>query len=380
MTFHVTSLPHTKVSKEYSACAYTIKVFNFCKMMISLGHEVFLYAAEGSTAPCTELITIISTKEQQHFFGTVDWHKNTFPIKWEINQPYWKLMNERTANEINKRKHPKDFVCYIGGLCNKPLDEMIGSSTINVEPFIGYYGTFAKYRVFESYTHQSCVYGTQSTDPNGVMCDAVIPVYIDPEDFKLVKKKKDYLLYIGRLIQRKGILIAIKTAQVTGKKLILAGQGVSYQDKTKIITEENIIIPLDENVEYIGYADIKKRAELMGNASAVLMPTVFMEPGGNVSVEPQFCGTPVISTDFAVFSETIKHGVTGYRCHTLEQFKWAVEHVDALDPLEIRRIAETNYSLDKVKYMFQEYFQMLLSGGISLDYKRTDNMEWLVKV
>ncbi len=65
--FHVVALPHTKTHKDFCACAYTMKVFNFCKMMHDLGHEVYHYGAEGSDPPCTENVQIISTQEQALF-------------------------------------------------------------------------------------------------------------------------------------------------------------------------------------------------------------------------------------------------------------------------------------------------------------------------
>ena len=55
-------------------------------------------------------------------------------------------------------------------------------------------------------------------------------------------------------------------------------------------------------------------------------------------------GTPAITSDFGAFCETVEHGRTGYRCHTLEQFMWAIDHAhegrwsEAEDVLELMEV------------------------------------------
>jgi glycosyltransferase involved in cell wall biosynthesis len=134
-------------------------------------------------------------------------------------------------------------------------------------------------------------------------------------------------------------------------------------------------------VQYVGSVGRVERARLMGKACALIQPTVFMEPfGGNV-VEAAMCGTPAITTDYAAFSETVRHGVTGYRCHTLEQFVWAARAVRDLDSAEIRRIAVANYSMDRVALMYQKYFEMLsgLWGQGWPELKSRTKLDWLQK-
>jgi glycosyltransferase involved in cell wall biosynthesis len=383
MRFHVVGLPHTEVSKEYCACAYSEKCRKFGLMMKSLGHHVILYAAEGSDQSCCdELVPVISTAEQERFFGGYDWHKSTFRLKWDPAEPYWQIANMRAAAEIKAREQRGDFVCLVGGACQKPIADLVGeANSIIVEPFVGYYGIFARHRVFESYTHQACVYGTRSKDPDGPLYDAVIPNYFDPADFPFCAEKGDYLLFLARVIQRKGIAMAIETAKAAGLKLIVAGQGGTV-DRDALVTEEGQRLPIGD-VEYVGYADAARRAELMGHARALIQPTLFLEPfGGNV-VEAQMCGTPVITTDHAVFSETVKPGLTGYRCHTLGQFVKAAKECQSLDPATIREIAIANYSMDRVKLMYQTYFEMLAGlwgeGWPALGSDAVSDLEWLRK-
>ena len=362
MRFHVSTLPHTITGlSEYSSCAYTGKVERFCKMMKSLGHEVFHYGAQSSIVDCTEHIDIISNYEQKQFFG--EFGQKTFPIKWDANESYWQLTNVRTAIEINKRKKQKDFICLVGGGSQKQISDIVTEeTTITVEPFIGYYGIFSRFRVFESYTHQASVYSQRSKDPDGCLYDAVIPNYYYPEDFPLVSQKKDYILYLGRLITRKGLQIVLDVSSRTGCRLILAGQGVVSNINGLLTTEEGKQIQLSDRIQYFGVANNVEKAKLMGEAHAVIMPTLFMEPFGGVAVEAQLCGTPVITTDYAAFSETILDGYSGYRCHTLKEFCDAIDNVDNLaSPELIRQSAVVRYSCDIIKYKYEQYFERLLT-------------------
>jgi glycosyltransferase involved in cell wall biosynthesis len=87
--------------------------------------------------------------------------------------------------------------------------------------------------------------------------------------------------------------------------------------------------------------------------------TQYVGPFEGVHIEAAFTGTPVITTDWGVFPETVIHGVTGYRTRTLGEAVWAVENLDKLDPKTIREYAVNNFSTDRVRWLYQAYFEQL---------------------
>jgi glycosyltransferase involved in cell wall biosynthesis len=97
----------------------------------------------------------------------------------------------------------------------------------------------------------------------------------------------------------------------------------------------------------------------MARAHAVLAPTTYLEPFGGVAVEAGFAGTPVITTNWGAYTETVIPGVTGYRPDVLSEFVQAVEDVSSLDREVIRKSVTDRYSLDAVRPQFIEWFRKL---------------------
>jgi len=360
---HVVALPHTQTSKVHTACAFTIKILRFIRMMASLGHKVYHYGAEGSeVSEWAEDVPVLSRKEQEGWFGPFDQNK-LYKADWTGNAPYWKALNDRSVAEILKRKRPGDFVCVIMGRLCKPIADGAGSDVLTVEYGIGYNGPFSKYRVFESYAHMHKIWGVEGgRDPDGKFYDVVIPNYLDPEEYPFGAVKQDYFLYLGRLVQRKGIKIAVDTCRHIGAKLVLAGQGCVKHEVVSGVKQihcEDGAVYSGNHLEFVGSVIGERRARLLQNAKAVFVPTYYIEPFGTVAVEAQMTGTPAITTDFGVFPETVEHGRTGFRCRTLDHFVWAARHVGDLDPRYIHQRALANWSMDRVRWMYQEYFTML---------------------
>lgn len=350
MRFHVLGVPHTVSSKEYVACAYTQKLVKFCKMMHRRGHEIIHYGHEDSQVECTEHVTVVTNEDFIKSYGSYDWKSKFF--KFDINDHAYQTFYRNAIEEVGKRKRKNDFILPFWGAGTRPVCDA-HPDIITVEPGIGYAeGHWAKFKVFESYATYHSYYGLPSVGK----CmqnwyDTVIPNYFDLEDFEFKENKQDYFLFLGRVYEGKGIHIAIQVTQHLGVKLKVAGQNNLFDCGYKEIPS---------HVEFVGYADVNKRKELMANAKGAFVASLYNEPFGGVQIECLLSGTPTITTDWGAFTENNIHGLTGYRCKTFNDFILAVKNIYKINPKNCRAFGE-NFSLENIAPKYEKYFQDILN-------------------
>jgi glycosyltransferase involved in cell wall biosynthesis len=349
LRFHLLGLANIETHKQNSFIPFIHKIINLARILKFYGHTVYFYGVEGSEVPCDKFFPVSTKDVLNQTYG--DYDKTTDLMRYNPEDFAHQYFNRNAIQAILENKLEQDILLCPMGVCQKPVADAVNLLTI--EPGIGYEGVFSAYHVFESYAWMHYTYGKHHIE-NGVWYDAVIPNYYDPDEFPYQPNKQDYLLYFGRITSRKGVQLASEIAKATGNQLFVVGPG-SLDNPL-----ENLFLSSEKHIHYHSAVGPEKRAELLSNAKAVLMPTYYIEPFGSVAVEAQLCGTPMITTDWGAFSETVVHGVTGYRCRVFEEFCWAVNNIHQIKPEACREWAVQNYSIERVGKMYEEYFQRII--------------------
>ena len=169
---------------------------------------------------------------------------------------------------------------------------------------------------------------------------------IDTASFTFKPAPDDYLLFLGRFTEGKGVLQAIEVARRADIPLILAAAENDYYRETIRPHVDGV------RVVYHGEADFPTKVRLYGGARALLYPIQAREPFGLVLAEAMACGTPVAALDRGAVREMVDDGVTGIVFDDLEQMAAGLPRVCALDRRLVRDRAVERFGAER---MVDEY-------------------------
>ncbi len=341
-TLHILSNPSGITHTRYRMEPFNVAALKFIDNMKSRGWDMVHYGHESAEVACENVVCVTNEEFPPPEDGNIMLHQ----------PPLEKIFNDRAIAEIGRRKNPNDMILCFYGLANKATTEAHSDLKI-VEPSIGYppETVYAPYRAFVSYSQMHYYYGIHGMLLKPSWFDAVIPNAFTPSEFEFSADKEDYFVYLGRVNYDKGIDLCIQVTQRLGKKLYIAGptDTLAHLGYNKI----------PDHVELTGYVNPEQRSNLLRKAQCLMAPTHYIEPFGNIVAEAQFCGTPVLTTDWGGYVDSVVHGVTGYRCKDFGSFVRAAEVVGKLNPQTCRDWAMQNFSDQVVHDKFDEWLTKL---------------------
>ncbi len=176
---------------------------------------------------------------------------------------------------------------------------------------------------------------------------------VDTAAFVLHPQPEDYLVFLGRFTEGKGVLQAIDVARRAGVRLVLAAAENDYYS--------NVIAPMvdGQQVGYAGEVDLAEKVTLLGGARALLYPVQSSEPFGLVLAEAMACGTPVAALRGGAVDELVDDGVTGGIFDSLDALVDGLPRVLVLDRSGVRTRAVERFGPDRMVEAHVEVYSRL---------------------
>jgi glycosyltransferase involved in cell wall biosynthesis len=119
---------------------------------------------------------------------------------------------------------------------------------------------------------------------------------------------KPYLLYFGRLSAEKGLIGLLEGLAKTDENLIIAGEGPQLKELEQLIGQ----LGLKERVNLVGFKSGAELADLIANAQAVVMASLWPENMPLSVLEALSLGRPVIASNSGGVPEIVKDGENGF--------------------------------------------------------------------
>lgn len=235
-------------------------------------------------------------------------------VQSELIAKAYQMANDGELDIVHIYTNEEDIALPFARLCNKPV------VFTHHDPFnflVKYKNTLPKYRDLNWISMSLAQRKGMPADTNWV--GNVYHGFSDDALHPVENPAGDYIAYMGRIIQPKGVHLAIEAVklynQTASKPLKLKIAGKHYAGHKKdTYWQEQVQPQIDGDViEYVGFigsSDAKR--EFVGNAKAVIVPSLFEEPFGMVIIEALACGTPVVGLDSGAIPEVIRDNVTGY--------------------------------------------------------------------
>lgn len=339
---------------------------SLCEELVRHDIDVTLFAP-GKVATTVPVVTADMSCFEKELAGRGDTymdllkkHPFTFitlarQVQSEIIARAYHAANQDEIDLLHVWSNEEDTALPFAKLCRKPV---VFSHHDPFNFLVKYKSVFPKYAdlpwiSFSKAQRQGMPEETNwlGTVHHGLSEDELRPV---------ARPTRDYVAYMGRIIEPKGVHLAIEAVKKYNKTaedpLTLKLAGKHYAEQAKDTYWRTRIEPeLGERVEYVGHLkDAASKQAFLGNARGLIVPSLFHEPFGMVTIEALACDTPVIGLTNGATSELIRDGVEGYIVQgetdtdAVSGIVQAMQKLSAIQPGMCRSAFENRFTIERM--------------------------------
>ena len=339
MRFHILVNPIVPTANnKYNCDAFNVYAKRLAKML-STKYKVFFYGTSQNpfvSADRIEYIQITDEKEYDNLNVNRGGYLTHCDVIAKTKQDALRTRYHTISKYfVDKNCQKGDFVLY----CYEANPELQqNTDLIHVAPCsMGGMFKYATYTIFASsvWAHTLITKTNDIDYMTHLSLWGIAPPIFPKNEFTFsAEKDSDLILYLGRIQKCKGIETVIRLANlVPQKQFLVAGDTLPVPEGHLFIEDTNMTIQIPNNVKVLGYLDTENRKKILSKVSCLIQPSPYAEPFGFNIIEAYLSGTPVITTDFGTFTETVLEGITGFRCRTDQEFVQAIDKIKTINPL-----------------------------------------------
>jgi glycosyltransferase involved in cell wall biosynthesis len=314
------------------------------------GHEIHLFAAEGSYVPKKGTLHSFPKKDLAESLienGMFNAYKREDFLDVDIlhDNSHWHVPGAQLVPSIN-------YLFTLHALQTNVRDFDLDKYKYNATALSYDYAKFIKW-----------------LDPKVNIRTVQDGINLKYYPFK--KEKGERFLWLSRIFPPKGAHIAIEAAERAKVPIdIVGGSPVDvpgYLDQLKRKCARS------KYAKFVGEVSHKEKIKYLQDAKAVILPLSQLEhkPNGQtqlwieaacmIPLEANACGTPVITCPNGLTGEVVAEGINGFIAISVEDFVEKIKRVDEIDTRMCRCRAEY-FSFDKTAEKFLSLYEDIING------------------
>jgi len=331
-----------------------IVVYNLVEGLAALGHEVLLFAPDGSNVSGR----LFPYLEQRQFQLGLDASLREKVFIGELASKYaYAMAAYERADIIHNHtlsQFPADINIPVIHTLHGPANEATIQKCVEFSKHPNHY-----FAAISDKQKKNYITLNSSVNFIGTVHNAINVKTIDWS-----ADKEGFFLFVGRVNWEKGLEAAIQVAGRANVNLVMAVKMSEdfekdfFKQKIKPLIDrypKTLVLKLHEDLPRDMIADLYRRAK------CTLFTSQWEEPFGLVMIESMACGTPVIGFRRGAVPEVIVHGKTGFVVDTEDEMVQAIKDIDKIKPQDCRRHIEENYSRERMTEKYVEAYRKILS-------------------